>query len=90
MPVVPLEIQIFGVKNTLHTYKIQGHAEGYYVVYKLELPEDKAEEIRKELNHQPELLRFMLLKDGEGEFSVKVGKKGGVLAFDTDIKDLKD
>lgn len=71
-------------------YKIQGHAEGYYVVYKLELPEEKAEEVRGLLQHQPELLRFVLLNDGEGEFSVKVGKKGDVLAFDTEIKDIKE
>ena len=67
-------------------YKIEGHNEGYYVVYKLELPKESISKINKKLGMQSELLRYLLIKDGEGKFTTKVGKKGEVLAFDTDIK----
>ncbi|MCD8545751.1 30S ribosomal protein S6 [Candidatus Woesebacteria bacterium] len=68
-------------------YKIQGHSEGYYVVYKIELPPEEVSEVNTELGRLADLLRFIVLKDGEGQFETKVGKKGSVLAFDQDIKD---
>ena len=67
-------------------YKIKGHSEGYYVVYKVELPAESVSEVNKELNLQPELLRYLLITDDEGVFSTKTGKKGSVIAFDKDIE----
>ncbi|MBU0975868.1 MAG: 30S ribosomal protein S6 [Patescibacteria group bacterium] len=43
-------------------YKIKGHEEGYYLVYDLELPAGKMDAIKKELNLEMDLLRFMFTK----------------------------
>lgn len=43
-------------------YKIKGHEEGYYVLYDLELPAEKYEEINRELGLVNDLLRYMIIK----------------------------
>lgn len=51
---------VWGKKHL--AYKINGHDEGYYIVYKLELPADKADELSRELKLFSDILRFMLIK----------------------------
>ncbi len=43
-------------------YKIKGNKEGYYVMYYFEAPVDVIEEIKRELGHIPELLRYLILR----------------------------
>ena len=67
-------------------YKIDGHNEGYYVVYEVELPPASLNEVNKSLNLQSELLRFIIVTaDGEIAGSAS-SKEGSVIAFDKDIK----
>ncbi|MDD3647477.1 MAG: 30S ribosomal protein S6 [Candidatus Dojkabacteria bacterium] len=40
-------------------YKIKGHEEGYYIVYNIELPRGRVGDIKKELNLEMDLLRYM-------------------------------
>lgn len=42
-------------------YKIKGHEEGYYILFDLELPKEKVDEVSKELRLMGDLLRFVII-----------------------------
>jgi len=44
-------------------YKIKGHEEGYYVVYKLEISKDQVDVISKELKLISDILRILLVRE---------------------------
>lgn len=43
-------------------YKIKGHEEGYYILYNIELPKGKLDEIIRELRTENDLLRYIFVK----------------------------
>ena len=43
-------------------YKIDGHKDGYYIIYHFEAPARQLADIRKYLDKHPELLRYMILQ----------------------------
>jgi len=58
-------------------YEIDGHEEGYYVMYQFEAPGAGMEELNVSLNRHPEILRHLVLrKDSKEreEMQVKVKK----------------
>jgi small subunit ribosomal protein S6 len=46
-------------------YKIKGHEEGYYIVYKVELPAGAAFKVQQEMKLMSDILRFVLLDESE-------------------------
>lgn len=42
-------------------YKIKGHNEGYYIVYKIKLEAKKVAEVTKQLNLYPDIMRFLIM-----------------------------
>lgn len=43
-------------------YPIKSQEEGYYIVYELEMPEEKAPEFQHELKFMNDILRFLFIK----------------------------
>lgn len=43
-------------------YKIQGHVEGYYVMYQFETIPAGVEQVKKHMNRHQEVLRYMVIK----------------------------
>ena len=43
-------------------YPINGHEEGYYIIYNLDLPQSKVETIQEEVRDLSDILRYMLMK----------------------------
>jgi small subunit ribosomal protein S6 len=57
-------------------YQIDGHEEGYYIVYEMELPSQNVNKMRKKLGGLGELLRFMISRvDSPAETETKMNKK---------------
>ena len=56
-----LKEDIWGKRHL--AYKIQGHEEGYYILYGLELPSDKVIELKNEFGMINDLLRYVLIKE---------------------------
>jgi small subunit ribosomal protein S6 len=46
-------------------YPIKKHDEGYYLIYKLELASEHAEEFQNQLKLTNDVLRFVLIKESE-------------------------
>ena len=44
------------------SFPIQGHDEGYYIVYDLDIPGSEVIEIQKGIKEIPEVIRFLLTK----------------------------
>lgn len=43
-------------------YSIQGHSEGYYILYQTTMPSSAVAEIRRQLELKQEVLRYMVVK----------------------------
>lgn len=43
-------------------YKIQGHNEGYYIVYQMTLPSASIKELRRQMELKQEVLRYIVVK----------------------------
>jgi small subunit ribosomal protein S6 len=43
-------------------YKIDGHEEGYYVLYFVEMPKDGLSKVKEELKMTSDLLRYIIIK----------------------------
>ena len=43
-------------------YKIQGHNEGYYIVYLLSLPTPGLKELKRQMELKQEILRYMIVR----------------------------
>jgi small subunit ribosomal protein S6 len=57
-------------------YKIDGHEEGYYIVYEMDLPSSEVNEVRKRLGNVGEVLRYMISRiDSAAEAKTKLNKK---------------
>ena len=57
-------------------YKIQGHNEGYYLLYQLELDSTSISEMKRKLELKQEILRFMIVKiEKPEELGHKLKKK---------------
>lgn len=48
-------------------YEIDGHDEGYYVMYQFEAPGENMDEVKKLMNRHAEILRFLVLKKNTSE-----------------------
>lgn len=44
-------------------YKIDGHEEGYYVLYNVELPQDEVKELEEEMRLKGDILRYIIIKE---------------------------
>lgn len=56
-------------------YEIQGHNEGYYILYQASLPSASIVEIKRQLGLKQEILRFMVIKVNDPGELKKVLKK---------------
>lgn len=57
-------------------YKIQGHSEGYYIVYQMSIPSHSIAEFRRRMELRQEVLRYILIKiEREEELGVSLKKK---------------
>jgi small subunit ribosomal protein S6 len=57
-------------------YKIEGHEEGYYIVYEMELPGAKVNDLRKSLGNINEIIRYMISRvDSAAAVQTKLNKK---------------
>ena len=43
-------------------YKIKGHNEGYYILYRFNLPADQINELNRQMKLKQEVIRFMIVK----------------------------
>ena len=46
-------------------YKIDGHEEGYYILYEVELNSENVDKIKEDLRMMKDLLRYMIIKNEE-------------------------
>ena len=58
-----LKENIWGKRHL--AYKIKGHEEGYYILYGIDLPCEKIEEINKEFRMINDLLRYIVIQERE-------------------------
>jgi small subunit ribosomal protein S6 len=56
-------------------YEIDGHEEGYYVIYQVELDSSHINEVSKKLGTKDEILRRLITEIDEEEKGVAFGKK---------------
>jgi small subunit ribosomal protein S6 len=56
-----LETDVWGKRHL--AYEINGLNEGYYIIYKVELPAKAADSIDKEFKLIPDILRHLLIKE---------------------------
>jgi len=56
-------------------YEIEGHEEGYYVIYQVELDTSHINELKKKISSKDEVLRSLITTIGEKEKGVSFGKK---------------
>lgn len=57
-------------------YKIEGHNEGYYILYQLEMPSSSIKEMRRQLELKQEVLRYMVVRiDKPEELGSSLKKK---------------
>jgi small subunit ribosomal protein S6 len=56
-------------------YKIAGHAEGYYIVYVLEIPSSSVKEFRRQMDLKQEVLRYLFVEVDAKEVQKKGIKK---------------
>lgn len=57
------------------TYEIKGHKEGYYIVYIFSLEPNNLKEMKRKLNLNPEVLRFLIVKVSNPEERIRSIKK---------------
>lgn len=48
-------------------YKIEGHNEGYYILYQMDAPAASIKEMRRQLELKQEILRYMIVKINKPE-----------------------
>ncbi len=65
-------------------YKIQGHNEGYYIVYQMTMPSGSIKELRRQMELKQEVLRYIVVKITRSEELGSVLKKKD---FSEDEKD---
>lgn len=46
-------------------YKIKGHDEGYYLIYRVELPTNAMEKLKQAMRLMPDIVRFIVIKESE-------------------------
>lgn len=56
-----LEEDIWGKRHL--AYKIKGHEEGYYILYRFSLSSDKVKELESDLKMTNDLLRYIIIKE---------------------------
>ncbi|MCB9790622.1 30S ribosomal protein S6 [Candidatus Nomurabacteria bacterium] len=57
-------------------YEIEGHNEGYYILYQASIPAVSIAEIKRQLGLKQEILRFMIIRvDDPAELKKKLKKK---------------
>ena len=56
-------------------YEIKGHKEGYYIVYIFSLEADNLKELKRKLNLNTEVLRFLIVKVDNPEERIRTIKK---------------
>ena len=79
-----LDINVWGKRYL--AYEIEGHNEGYYILYQLQLPSSSITEIKRLLGLKAEILRYMVVKiEKDEELGNTLKKK----SFNEDI-DLTD
>jgi len=72
-----LSIDIWGKRYL--AYKIQGHVEGYYVMYQFKTEGKGIEYIKKYLNRHQEIIRYLIIKKDENEeMSPKIKMKQSI------------
>lgn len=52
-------------------YPIEAHNEGYYVVYHIQLPPGEAKEVTKHLQRTNDVLRYLMIRNDEGEVKAR-------------------
>jgi small subunit ribosomal protein S6 len=55
-----LDVDVWGKRYL--SYEIEGHNEGYYIIYDFKLFPDKVSEMRRLLELKQEILRFMIVE----------------------------
>lgn len=71
-------------------YEIDGHVEGYYVMYQFEAPSVKMDDIKKYLNRHPEILRYLVLRKDEKDVNApKIKVKKTITKEESDTKKRK-
>lgn len=69
-----LDVDVWGKRYL--AYKIQGHNEGYYIVYDFKSSPDVINEMKRILQLRQEILRFMIVEvDHPEEIGTRIKKK---------------
>lgn len=69
-----LDVDVWGKRYL--AYKINGHNEGYYIVYTFTLLPENVSEIRRQMELKQEVLRYMVVEaDNIEEIGKKIKKK---------------
>lgn len=69
-----LDVDVWGKRYL--AYKIQGHNEGYYIVYDFKSSPDVINEMKRVLQLRQEILRFMIVEvDHPEEIGTRIKKK---------------
>jgi small subunit ribosomal protein S6 len=69
-----LDVDVWGKRYL--AYKIAGHNEGYYIVYDYKGSPEVINEMKRQLQLKPEILRFMIVEvDHPEEIGTRIKKK---------------
>jgi len=55
-----IDVDVWGKRYL--AYEIDGHSEGYYILYQMELPAQAVKELNRQLRLKQEILRFLVTK----------------------------